>query len=42
METSCIRQTALPNTTKLFADFTYHPDKVRSFYPYLPLTDDSW
>jgi bacillithiol biosynthesis cysteine-adding enzyme BshC len=42
METSCIRQTALPNTTKLFADFTYHPDRVAAFYPYLPLTADSW
>jgi len=42
METSCIRQTALPNTSKLFADFTYHPDKVTRFYPYLPLTGDSW
>ena len=42
METSCIRQTALPNTTKLFADFTYNPEKVACFYPYLPLTDESW
>jgi bacillithiol biosynthesis cysteine-adding enzyme BshC len=42
MENSCIRQTALPNTTKLFADFTYHPDAVSHFYPYLPLTETSW
>jgi bacillithiol biosynthesis cysteine-adding enzyme BshC len=42
METSCIRQTALPHTTKLFADFTYHPDRVSRFYPYLPLNDNSW
>ena len=42
MEPSCIRQTALPNTTKLFGDFTYHPDKVAEFYPYLPLRPGSF
>ncbi len=42
MDYSCIRQTALPNTTKLFADLTYQPDRVRSFYPYVPLEPDSF
>jgi bacillithiol biosynthesis cysteine-adding enzyme BshC len=42
MEHSCIRHTDLPNTTKLFSDFLYHPDRVTSFYPYLPLTPESF
>ncbi len=42
MEPSCIRQTALPNITKLFGDFTYHPDRVAEFYPYLPLQPGSF
>jgi bacillithiol biosynthesis cysteine-adding enzyme BshC len=41
MEHSCIRQTDLPNTTKLFSDFTYHPDRVSHFYPYLPCWQDN-
>jgi bacillithiol biosynthesis cysteine-adding enzyme BshC len=35
MDCSCVRYTDLPNTTKLFADFTYHPDKIRPFYPHI-------
>ncbi len=42
MESSCVRQTALPHTTKIFADFIYHPDRVSSFYPYLPLESGSF
>lgn len=34
MELSCIRQTELPHTTKLFADYIYHPDRVKAFFPY--------
>ena len=34
MECSCIRQTELPGTSRLFADFTYHPDRVSAFYPW--------
>jgi bacillithiol biosynthesis cysteine-adding enzyme BshC len=34
MDCSCIRQTELPGTSRLFADFTYHPDRVRAFYPW--------
>ena len=36
MECTCIRHTELPNTTKLFADFVYHFDRVRRFYPHAP------
>src|SRR5580704_6291575 len=35
MECSCIRYTDLPHTSKLFADFIYHPDRVQSFYPHI-------
>jgi bacillithiol biosynthesis cysteine-adding enzyme BshC len=34
MATSCLRQTELPNTSKLFADVLYRPDRVREFYSY--------
>ena len=34
MDCSCIRQTELPGTTRLFADFTYHPERVAAFYPW--------
>ncbi|MGO4883690.1 MAG: bacillithiol biosynthesis cysteine-adding enzyme BshC [Bryobacteraceae bacterium] len=36
MECSCVRYTDLPHTSRLFADFTYHPDRVRAFYPHIP------
>src|SRR5260370_32497167 len=42
MECTCIRQTELPHTSKLFADLVYHPDRVRSFYPYSPHDPDSY
>jgi bacillithiol biosynthesis cysteine-adding enzyme BshC len=32
MEPSCIRQTSLPGTTKLFADYLYDFNRVREFY----------
>jgi bacillithiol biosynthesis cysteine-adding enzyme BshC len=32
MECTCIRQTELPGTTRLFADLIYHPDRVAGFY----------
>src|SRR5258706_14046231 len=32
MECICIRHTELPNTSKLFADFVYHFDRVSSYY----------
>jgi bacillithiol synthase len=42
MECTCVRQTELPHTTKLFADLVYHPDRVRSFYPYTPQDPESY
>ncbi len=36
MECTCVRQTELPHTTKLLADFVYHPDRLRAFYPLFP------
>lgn len=42
MKLSCIRQTELPHTTKLFGDVLYHPERARAFYPYLPLTSQSF
>jgi bacillithiol biosynthesis cysteine-adding enzyme BshC len=38
MECSCVRQTDLPHTSRLFADAVYHPDRVARFYPH-PLRD---
>src|SRR5664279_951627 len=32
MHCSCVRQSDLPNTTRLFADVLYHPDKTTAFY----------
>ncbi len=32
MECTCVRQTDLPHTTRLFADLVYHPDRLRRFY----------
>src|SRR5712692_8730975 len=36
MECTCVRHTELPNTSKLFADFVYHFDRVSSFYAHSP------
>ena len=38
MPCSCVRQTDLPNTTRLFSDVLYHPDQTAPFYQY-PLRD---
>jgi bacillithiol synthase len=32
METTCLRHTELPHTSRLFADFLYHYDRVSRFY----------
>lgn len=37
MESTCIRHTDLPHTSRLFADLIYHYDRVSSFYPHRPL-----
>jgi len=36
MEPGCIRHTDLPATSKLFADYTYHFDRVSRFYRHNP------
>lgn len=36
MEPACIRHTDLPGTSRLFADFTYHFDRVAPFYRHNP------
>jgi bacillithiol synthase len=33
MECSCVHQTLIPGTTKLFADYLYQFDQVKRFYP---------
>ena len=33
MQCTCVRQTDLPNTTKLFTDLIYHFDRVEDLYP---------
>jgi bacillithiol biosynthesis cysteine-adding enzyme BshC len=33
MESSCVRQTSIPGTSKLFGDFLYQFDRVRDFFP---------
>ena len=38
MHCTCVRQTELPNTTRLFADVLYHPDRTAPFYQH-PLRD---
>ena len=32
MECTCVRQTELPHTSRLFADYLYNPDRLRAFY----------
>jgi len=36
MEAACLRHTEIPHTTRLFADFQYHFDRVSRFYAYAP------
>src|SRR4051812_5301513 len=36
MECSCVRQTEIPGTSKLFTDLIYHFDRVHDLYPYRP------
>src|SRR5689334_6285366 len=36
MECTCVRQTDLPNTSKLYADLIYHFDRVKDLYPWAP------
>src|SRR5438309_1549784 len=32
MEPSCVRQTSIPGTSKLFGDFLYHFDRVERYF----------
>jgi len=41
METVCIRHTDLPGTSRLFADFSYHFDRVAKFYGHDPHKTES-
>jgi bacillithiol biosynthesis cysteine-adding enzyme BshC len=36
MQCTCVRQTDLPNTSKIFADLIYHFDRVADLYPWGP------
>lgn len=36
MECTCVRQTDLPGTSKIYADLIYHFDRVQDLYPYPP------
>ncbi len=38
MHCQCVRQSDLPNTSRLFADVLYHPDRTSAFYQF-PLRD---
>lgn len=42
MEPFCIRQTDVPHTSKLFADYVYHFDRVASFYGLNPADTESY
>lgn len=42
MECTCVRQTELPNASKLFTDLVYHPERVRAFYPHPPQNPESY
>jgi bacillithiol biosynthesis cysteine-adding enzyme BshC len=42
MECSCVRHSDLPGASKLFLDLLYHPDRLHSYYPNLPLDPDAY
>jgi bacillithiol biosynthesis cysteine-adding enzyme BshC len=42
MESTCIRQTELPGTAALLADYLYHFDRVARFYAYDPHDPESF
>src|SRR5258708_29406274 len=42
MEPACIRHTDLPGTSRLFADFTYHFDRVAKYYRHDPHAEASF
>jgi len=42
MQPACIRHTDLPGTSRLFADFAYHFDRVAQFYQHDPYDPTSF
>jgi len=42
MQPACIRHTDLPGTSRLFADFAYHFDRVARFYEHDPYDPESF
>ena len=42
MDPACLRHTEIPGTTKLFADLSYHFDKVARFYGHNPHERESY
>src|SRR5258708_13192097 len=42
MQPACIRHTDLPGTSRLFADFSYHFDRVARFYQHDPQDPESF
>lgn len=42
MQPACIRHTDLPGTSRLFADFAYHFDRVAQFYEHDPYDPESF
>src|SRR5579862_2004046 len=41
MESSCVRQTDIPGTSRLFADLIYHFDRVGDLFPWRPNDSDA-
>src|ERR1700722_5800505 len=42
MDPACLRHTEIPGTTKLFADLSYHFDRVARFYRHNPHHRESY
>jgi len=42
MDPACLRHTEIPGTSKLFADLSYHFDRVARFYPHNPHQRESY
>jgi bacillithiol biosynthesis cysteine-adding enzyme BshC len=42
MESACLRHTDIPHTSRLFADFQYHFDRVKDYYRYYPGDPESY
>lgn len=42
MESSCLRHTEIPHTTRLFLDFQYHFDRLAGFYAHNPHDPSSY